>query len=103
MGVEPKVPQLKPIPAVALEEGIKFGVNLAKKITVLDCKGMRLESIDADCKDLVLVQNHAAMLLAAGDLKALRVGEVDQLAVLFRVYHNKNFIQTRHSYLVRAS
>jgi hypothetical protein len=52
---------------------------------VLDRKRMRLESIDADRNDSVLVQDQTAMLLAPRDLKALGIGKVDQLAVLIRV------------------
>ena len=62
-------------------------MDFPEEVAVLDCKRMGLESIDADSKDLILAQDDAAMLLPARDLKALRVGEVDQLAVLFRVYH----------------
>ncbi len=83
--VEAEVPQLKIILAVAFQEGIKFGVYLTEEIAVLDRKRMRLESIDADRNDSVLVQDQTAMLLAPRNLKALGIGKVDQLAVLVRV------------------
>jgi hypothetical protein len=60
-------------------------MNFTEEITVLHGQRVRLESIDADRKDSVLVHDHAAMLLSARDLNALRVCEVDQLAMLFGV------------------
>ena len=57
-------------------------MHFPKQVAVLDGKRVRLESIDADREDSVLVDDHAAMLLPARDLKALRVCEVNQLAVL---------------------
>ena len=56
-------------------------MNLTEKVAVLDRKGMRLESIDADRDDSILMENDAAMLLAPRDLKALRMSELNQLAV----------------------
>lgn len=61
-------------------------MNLSEEVPVLDRQRMRLVSVDAHRDDLALVQDDAAMLLPAGNLKALRVGEVDQLAVLFQVH-----------------
>jgi len=74
-------------------------MHLTEEIAVLDCKRVSLESIDADCDDLVLVEDHAAMLLAAGDLKALRMGEVDQLGVFGGVQDHLVLLldQTRHT------
>ena len=56
-------------------------MNLTEEVAVLDRKGMRLESIDADRDDSILMENDAAMLLAPRNLKALRMGELNQLAV----------------------
>jgi len=74
-------------------------MHLTEEIAVLDCKRVGLESIDADSDDLVLVEDHAAMLLAAGDLKALRMGEVDQLGVFGGVQDHLVLLldQTRHT------
>ena len=64
---------------------------------MLDGKRVGLETIDANCKDLILVKNDAAMLLAARDLKTPRMSEVDQLAVLLQVYHDIFLVQTGHT------
>lgn len=53
--IEPEVPQFDVILQVAAQERIKFRVDLAKLIAVLDGKRVGLESIDSDCHDLVLV------------------------------------------------
>lgn len=91
--VESEVPKFKTFLPVALQECIKFGVNLSKEIAVLDGQWVCLESIDANRKDSVLVYDHAAMFLPARDLKALRVCEVNQLAVLVGVQdHYINFL-----------
>lgn len=60
---------------------------------------MRLESIDADRDDLVLVQNDAAMLLSPWDFQAFIECEIDQLAMLFRINHKGLLVQTGHTYL----
>lgn len=57
---------------------------------MLDSQRVRLESIDAYCEDLVLVQDDAAMPLPTRDLKTLGLSKVDQLAVFFGIYHNKD-------------
>lgn len=91
--VEPEVPQLKPISLFALQESVKFRMHLSEEVAVLDRERVSLESINADRYDLVLVQDDAAMLLPTRNLKALRVGEVDQLAMLGGVQdHYKNFL-----------
>ena len=60
---------------------------------MLDGQRVRLESIDANREDSVLMDDHAAMLLPARDLNALRVCEVNQLAVLVGVQdHYINFL-----------
>ena len=48
MGVETKVPQLKPIPLLAFEKRIKFRMDFPEEIAMLDCERMGFESIDAD-------------------------------------------------------
>lgn len=53
--VESEVPKFKILFPITLQEGIKFGMNLSEKIAVLDGQRVRLESIDAYCKDLILV------------------------------------------------
>ena len=67
---------------------------------MLDGQRVRLESIDADRKDLVLVQDDAAMPLPSRDLKALGLSKVDQLAVLFGIYHNKDLHSIPTLYLL---
>jgi hypothetical protein len=65
-------------------------MHLTEEVAVLDGKRMRLETIYANGKDSVLVQDDAAMLLPARNLKTLRIGEVNQLAVFFRINHDKD-------------
>lgn len=54
---------------------------------MLDGKRVRLESIDPYGKNLVLVHDDAAMLLAAWNLHALLVGKRDQL-LMFRGFQD---------------
>ncbi|WP_254556734.1 hypothetical protein, partial [Salmonella enterica] len=77
--VESEVPKFKTFFPIALQERIKFGVDFSEEVAVLDGQRVRLESIDAHREDSVLMDDHAAMLLSARDLKALRVCEVNQL------------------------
>ena len=65
-------------------------MHFTKEIAVLDGQWVCLESIDAYCKDLVLVQDDTAMPLPTRDLKTLGLSKVDQLTVLFGIYHNKD-------------
>jgi len=87
MAVESEVPKFQAVLQVAPQEGIKFRMNLSKLIAVLDRERVGLESIHPDRKYLVLVQNDAAMLLPPWDLKASRISEINQLAVLLQVNH----------------
>lgn len=54
---------------------------------MLDGKRMRLELVGSDRNDPVLVQDDAAMLLAAVDLHALIVGKGNQL-LMFRGFQD---------------
>lgn len=74
--VESKVPQLQSFPAITFEECIKFRMNFTEHISVLDCKWMSFESIDADRKNLILVHYDATMLLSPWNLKAMYMSKV---------------------------
>lgn len=67
-------------------------MHLTKEVAMLDGKRVSLESIDSDSDDLVLVEDDTAMLLAAWNLKALRVSKVNQLAMLFWIQVHYYFL-----------
>lgn len=57
-------------------------MHLTKKISVLDRKRVSLEFIRANCNNPILMEDDAAMLLAAINLHAAFVGERDQFLML---------------------
>lgn len=80
-GIESEIPQFKTIPAVTFEKCIKFRMNFTKQIAMLDGKRMRLEAIDSNGKNLILVHNDTAMFLATRNLKTFTVGKQNQFLV----------------------
>lgn len=78
-------------------------MDFTEEVAVLDREGMRLESIDSYRDDSILMENDAAMLLAPRDLKALRMRELNQLAVFRWVQDIRIFHSTPTLYLEVSS
>ena len=102
VSIEAEVPEFDPALLVALQQRIKFRMNLIEEVAVLCGERVRLVSVGANGNDFLLRNDDGAMLLPTRDRKAMLHCEVHQLPVLVRINHHKDLAVSPNTLLIHA-